>query len=109
MKTFLEWLKESVFPERPDPVFNPNENPVMIKVERWSKYVNDEKDLDGGDIFFFDNWEDALAWMKRDYYENSGGVDMDLTQRVRFNMEHGIRYKAFEEKGNAEAHNEFGY
>jgi hypothetical protein len=109
MKTFFEWMEESVFPSKPKSIPNPDGKPIMIRVERWSNYVQKPEDLDGGDIFFFDAWEEALEWMKKDYYEYSGSWDFNKEDRLAFNLEHGVRYKAFEELGSAEAHNEFGY
>jgi len=112
MKTFFEWLKESldsIFPEKPKNISNPEGRPTMFRIERWSKYIKDSNDLDGGDIFFFDTWEEALNWMERDYYENSGWFGMDKKQRIEFNIEHGVFYKSSMEIGSAEAHNEFGY
>lgn len=113
MKTFFEWVKDSVFPQKPQIIPNPENKPTMIRVERWNKYIKKTNDLDGGDIFFFDTWEDAKKWMNDDYYMFAAGSDMaqnmTLQQRVEFNQEHGVFYKAIMEFGSAEAHNEFGY
>lgn len=106
MKSFNEWLEEKVFPSKPPEIQDPG--PTMIRVERHNKYTP-EKGLDGGDIFFFDTWEEALEWMKSDYYEHSGGWSMTRDERVAHNMEHGVHYKAVMEKGDAESHSEWGY
>lgn len=100
----------NVFPEEPNPLNNPKKKQEMIRVERHNKYTTV---VDGGDIFFFDNWSDAKKWMNDDYYMFAAGADMAKNmiqqERVRFNQEHGVFYKAFREFGSAEAHNEFGY
>lgn len=103
---FREW--EEIFPPKPKEIPNPENGPTMIRVERHTKYTP-KKGLDGGDIFFFDTWEEALEWMKSDYYEHSGGWSMTRDERVAHNMEHGVHYKAVTEKGSAEAHGEWGY
>jgi len=108
MKSFIEWMDDKVFPPRPAPLQNQEGKQTMIRVERHSKYTP-KKGLDGGDIFFFDTWEEALEWMRADYYENSGGWSMTRDERVEFNREHGVHYKTAEEFGNAESHMEFGY
>lgn len=111
MKTFLEWIFgfEDVFPEKPIPLNNPENKRTMFRIERWTKYDKSENDLDGGDIFFFDTWEEAKEWMSDDYFFHSGGWNMSKEERIEFNKEHGVFYKAQEEFGDAEAHSEWGY
>lgn len=107
---FYNLIESKIFPEEPKSLYNPENKQEMIRVERHNKYAND---VDGGDIFFFDNWEHAQKWMNNDYYMFAAGADMaqNMTpqKRIEFNIEHGVFYKAFRELGSAEAHNEFGY
>lgn len=108
MKSFNEWLEDQVFPSKPQEPHNPENKQTMVRIERHTKYTQ-ENGLDGGDIFFFDTWEEALDWMKGDYYEYSGGWSVTRDERVAHNMEHGIHYKAVVEFGNAQSHSEWGY
>jgi len=80
-------MDDKVFPTRLVPLNNPEGKQTMVRVERHSNYTP-QKGLDGGDVFFFDTWEEALEWMKADYYENSGGWSMTRDERVEFNREH---------------------
>jgi len=108
MKNFAEWIKnfEDVFPQEPININNPENKQTMIRVEKWNKYT---KKLDGGDIVFFNTWEEAKKWMEEDYFINSGGLFSSKQERINNNKEDGVFYRVKKEIGSAEAHNEFGY